>query len=141
VTASDRTGTHILVVEDDEAVRSLTSRMLAEEGYAVSQAQHGAEALALLENGLRVALVVTDVVMPIMDGRELGRRLAASRPELPVLYISAYNPSDIFSRGVPHEGAPFLRKPFLAADLIAVVHDLLATGGQPDRTRPRTAPA
>jgi two-component system, cell cycle sensor histidine kinase and response regulator CckA len=69
--------------------------------------------------------VVTDVVMPGMDGRELGRRLAERWPDLPILYISAYDVDDIFRRGSPHSSAPFLQKPFPLEDLINTVRDLL----------------
>jgi CheY-like chemotaxis protein len=68
---------------------------------------------------------VTDVVMPGMDGRELGRRLAQSRPTLPVLYMSAYDVNDIFRRGSPRTSAPFLQKPFPPDLLITSVEQLL----------------
>jgi FixJ family two-component response regulator len=71
--------------------------------------------------------VVTDVVMPGMDGRELGRRLAHRWPTLPILYISAYDVNDIFRRGSPRLSAPFLQKPFPAEGLITTVQQLLAS--------------
>ena len=63
-----------------------------------------------------VELVVTDVVMPGMDGRELGRRISQRWPDLPILYISAYDVNDIFRRGSPRTSAPFLQKPFPPRD-------------------------
>jgi CheY-like chemotaxis protein len=122
--ASQRT---VLVVDDEESLRGLVCRTLRAEGYGTLEAAHGAEALELMESGpAPVDLVVTDVVMPGMDGRELGRRLSQRWPSLPILYISAYDVNDIFRRGSPRTSAPFLQKPFPAETLIARVQQLLA---------------
>jgi CheY-like chemotaxis protein len=119
-------GRVVLVVDDEPGVRDLVCRILRGEGYRTLEAGHGGEALELLEGGTeRVDLVVTDVVMPGMDGRELGRRLGQSKPMLPVLYISAYDVNDIFRRGSPRTSAPFLQKPFPPDHLIKSVEDLL----------------
>jgi two-component system, cell cycle sensor histidine kinase and response regulator CckA len=117
----------VLVVDDEANLRELLSRSLRDGGYRALQATDGAEALELVESGSEpVDLVVTDVVMPGMDGRELGRRLAQIRPNLPVLYISAYEENDIFRRGSPSTSAPFLRKPFSQEILIQRVGELLS---------------
>src|SRR5712691_2850495 len=103
----------VLVVDDEEGLRVLVCRTLQEEGYRTLEAAHGAEALDLVESTSEpVDLVVTDVVMPGMDGRELGRRLGQSRPALPIVYMSAYDVNDIFQRGSQPGTAPFLQKPF-----------------------------
>lgn len=116
----------VLVVDDEQGVRDLVCRVLRGEGYRTIEAAHGGEALELVEAGTeRVDLVVTDVVMPGMDGRELGRRLGQSQPTLPVLYISAYDVNDIFRRGSPRTSAPFLQKPFPPDHLIKSVEELL----------------
>jgi two-component system, cell cycle sensor histidine kinase and response regulator CckA len=116
----------VLVVDDEPGVRDLVCRVLRGEGYRTIEAGHGGEALELLESGSEaVDLVVTDVVMPGMDGRELGRRLAKLKPSLPVLYISAYDVNDIFRRGSPRSSAPFLQKPFPPDTLIHSVEQLL----------------
>jgi len=116
----------VLVVDDEQGVRDLVCRVLRDEGYRTLEAAHGGEALELVEGGTEpVDLVVTDVVMPGMDGRELGRRLALSKPALPVLYISAYDVNDIFWRGSPRTSAPFLQKPFPPEILISSVEQLL----------------
>jgi CheY-like chemotaxis protein len=115
----------ILVVDDEPGVRDLVCRTLRGEGYRTLEAAQGGEALELIDKGAEVDLVVTDVVMPGMDGRELGRRLAQSRPALPVLYISAYDVNDIFRRGSPRSSAPFLQKPFPQDVLLSWVGQLL----------------
>jgi two-component system, cell cycle sensor histidine kinase and response regulator CckA len=116
----------VLVVDDEPSVRDLVCRTLREGGYRTLEAAHGGEALDILEAGSdTVDLIVTDVVMPGMDGRELGRRLAQARPTLPVLYMSAYDVNDIFRRGSPRTSAPFLQKPFPPDVLINSVEQLL----------------
>jgi two-component system, cell cycle sensor histidine kinase and response regulator CckA len=116
----------VLVVDDEPNVRDLVCRTLREGGYRTLEAAHGGEALDILEAGSdTVDLIVTDVVMPGMDGRELGRRLAQSRPTLPILYMSAYDVNDIFRRGSPRTSAPFLQKPFPPDLLIDSVEQLL----------------
>jgi len=118
----------VLVVDDEEGLRTLVCRTLRAEGYDTLEAAHGAEALEVIEKAAEpVDLVVTDVVMPGMDGRELGRRLAQRWPTLPILYISAYDVNDIFRRGSPRLSAPFLQKPFPAEGLITTVQELLAS--------------
>ncbi|HEV7365734.1 MAG TPA: response regulator [Gemmatimonadales bacterium] len=117
----------VLVVDDEQGLRDLVCRTLQAEGFNTLEAAHGAEALALIENASTpVDLVVTDVVMPGMDGRELGRRLGQRWPDLPILYISAYDVNDIFRRGSPRDSAPFLQKPFPLDGLVTVVRGLLS---------------
>jgi two-component system, cell cycle sensor histidine kinase and response regulator CckA len=117
----------VLVVDDEASVRDLLCRALRTGGYRTLEAGHGAQALELIESGPDpVDLVITDVVMPGMDGRELGRRLAQSSPNLPVLYISAYEMNDIFRRGSPSTSAPFLQKPFPPETLLEKVAGLLS---------------
>lgn len=116
----------VLVVDDEEGLRSIVCRTLQNEGYGTLEAGHGAEALEVMNKALSpVDLVVTDVVMPGMDGRELGRRLTQRWPTLPILYISAYDVNDIFRRGSPRTSAPFLQKPFPPEILITSVRQLL----------------
>ncbi len=119
-------GRLILVVDDEPGLRDLVCRTLHDEGYRTVEAAHGGEALELVEAGSeRIDLVVTDVVMPGMDGRELGRRLAQSQPTLPILYMSGYDVNDIFRRGSPRTSAPFLQKPFPPESLINSIEQLL----------------
>jgi CheY-like chemotaxis protein len=116
----------VLVVDDEQGLRDLVCRTLQAEGYSTLEAAHGAEALEVMETASEaVDLVVTDVVMPGMDGRELGRRISQRWPDLPILYISAYDVNDIFRRGSPTQSAPFLQKPFPMDGLITTVRGLM----------------
>jgi two-component system, cell cycle sensor histidine kinase and response regulator CckA len=116
----------VLVVDDEQGLRDLVCRTLRAEGFSTLEAGHGAEALEVIERAPGpIDLVVTDVVMPGMDGRELGRRLAQRWPDLPILYISAYDVNDIFRRGSPRHSAPFLQKPFPLDGLVTVVRRML----------------
>jgi two-component system cell cycle sensor histidine kinase/response regulator CckA len=118
----------VLVVDDEQGLRDLVCRTLRAEGYKTLEAAHGAEALEVMETTPEpVDLVVTDVVMPGMDGRELGRRLSQRWPDLPILYISAYDVNDIFRRGSPRTSAPFLQKPFPLEGLITTVRGLISS--------------
>jgi two-component system cell cycle sensor histidine kinase/response regulator CckA len=117
----------VLVVDDEGDVRDLVCRMLWSGGYRTLEARAGAEALHLVElSEQHLALVITDIVMPGIDGRELGRQLAARWPNLPVLYISGYHTEDIFSRGSPGSSAHFLSKPFSEEQLLAKVQAIVA---------------
>ncbi|MEZ5332384.1 MAG: ATP-binding protein [Thermoanaerobaculia bacterium] len=114
-------GYRILLVEDSEDVRGSTLDGLRALGHEATAAASGAEALRLLEDGLDPELVITDVVMPGMNGRELTRELARLRPGLPVLYVSGHT-RDVLDWD--EEGPPLLVKPFGLADLDAEVRRL-----------------
>ncbi len=116
----------LLVVEDEDVVRSLACRGLREQGYTVLEARHGREALdRVQEGGHAIALVISDVVMPELGGRELGTRLAALRPELPILYMSGYTGDDVIQRGLLEPGVPFQQKPFTPQALARKVREML----------------
>ncbi len=124
----------VLIVEDEEVVRDLASRALREFGYSVLEARHGAEALALVQrNGRPLDLVLTDLAMPEMGGRELARRLAEVAPELPVLFMSGYTGEDIEARGLLPPGSPLQTKPFSPEMLAARVRQLLDARVRLDR--------
>ncbi len=117
----------VLVVEDSDDVRALTGAMLAHEGYDVHVACNGAEAMAWIEARDRPPdLLVTDVVMPGMNGRELYETLAGRSPDLDVLYMSGYTDDVIVKRGVLEQQMHFLQKPFSRFDLLSKVHTALA---------------
>jgi two-component system, cell cycle sensor histidine kinase and response regulator CckA len=119
-------GEVILVVEDEPTVRGMTSRALQEYGYQVVSAGGAQEALALVkQRNEKVRLLITDVVMPGMDGPELARQMLALRPGLPVLFMSGYTDDEIVRRGLLQVGQPFLQKPFTPEALGREVAELL----------------
>jgi two-component system, cell cycle sensor histidine kinase and response regulator CckA len=125
----------ILLVEDQEEVRKVTRRMLETRGYTVLVAASGQEALRVGEalQGRRRAdepkgpidLLVTDVVMPGMSGREVALLLAPSHPSMRVLYLSGYTDESIVHHGMLEPGIAFLQKPFTAEALARKVHEVL----------------
>jgi len=119
----------VLLAEDEEVVRRLTERILAQAGYHVLVATTGAEALAVSEayDG-PIHLLISDVVMPQMSGGELRRRLAAARPSVRILYLSGYTDPGIVQQGLLEGGAAFLQKPFTAEALLRKVRDVLDNG-------------
>jgi two-component system cell cycle sensor histidine kinase/response regulator CckA len=122
----DPAAQRVLVVEDSDSIRALSVRTLSAGGYAVSEARHGLDALRVIEQYAEpFDLVVTEMVMPVMSGYKLGRRLARQRPELPVLYVSAAA-NEALVRSDPPSGRPqFLPKPFLPEDLVRQVTESL----------------
>jgi PAS domain S-box-containing protein len=116
----------ILVVEDEDIVRNLACRGLKDHGYTVIEARNGLEGLGYMKaNPGSVDLVITDVVMPEMGGRELARNLSASEPDLPVLFMSGYTGDDVVHRGLLEPGAPFQQKPFTPLGLATKVRSML----------------
>jgi two-component system, cell cycle sensor histidine kinase and response regulator CckA len=116
----------ILLVEDDSSVRDLVERVLRSRGYHVLAAQHGGDALQLASHTVRgVDLVLTDVVMPSMSGRELVEALQAARPALRVLYMSGYTDDEIIRRGLHDPSISFIQKPFTAENLAMQVRKVL----------------
>jgi two-component system cell cycle sensor histidine kinase/response regulator CckA len=121
----------ILLVEDEEGVRSVLCELLTGLGYTVLQAGNGVEAVGIAKkhNGA-IDLVVTDMVMPEMSGQELGRNLAQQWPNLRILYMSAFA-SNIYSpSALANALADFISKPFDLEDFVVKVRDLMA---QPPR--------
>jgi PAS domain S-box-containing protein len=118
----------VLLVEDDENLRALISKILTEGGYKVLTARNGPEALNLShQHRSPIHLVLTDVVMPIMSGTALARRLMKQRPDLRVLYMSGYTESAVACQGISTSDLIFLQKPFKADDLVAKVRETLET--------------
>ncbi|HEY7253905.1 MAG TPA: ATP-binding protein [Methylomirabilota bacterium] len=116
----------ILLVEDEEGVRELARDILRATGYTVIEARNGAEALLLSERHQGpLDLLLTDVVMPRMSGRELAERLTPLRPDLSVLYMSGYTDDAVIRHGVLGAGTAFLQKPFTPAILVGRVRETL----------------
>ncbi|HEX6588124.1 MAG TPA: two-component regulator propeller domain-containing protein [Longimicrobiales bacterium] len=120
----------ILLVEDEDAVRALTARVLRRLGYTVVEARHGRDALARAEAHARpIDLLVTDVVLPEMSGGRVAEMLRTRQPELRVLFMSGYTDDELVRDGVDQPGVAFLQKPFSAAQLARAVRAMLATAG------------
>jgi PAS domain S-box-containing protein len=128
--ARDGDGGTVLVVEDEDAVRTLTSRILAASGFECLEASGGEEALRLYDmNRERVDLVLTDVVMPGMSGQELAERIAVEGSGPPVLFMSGYTNDEVLRHSGSTAAGPLVHKPFTADALLRSVRGALA--GEP----------
>lgn len=126
VDLSPQNGTEtILVVEDEEGVRSIAERILKRAGYTVMTAPNPAVALELMNHATRIDLLLTDVIMPGMSGRDLARKLQSSRPQLRTIFMSGYTDEIIARQGVLDDGVTFLQKPFGAEELLPLVRQAL----------------
>ena len=133
-TVADTSAGHILIVEDEPSLRRLTQRILEQLGYRVSSARSGVEALEWLRtNSDPVDLLLTDVVMPEMNGRELSRQVAALAPGVRTLFMSGYTADAIGKHGVLEPGVHFLQKPFVATTLANKVREVLRSTDGPSR--------
>jgi two-component system, cell cycle sensor histidine kinase and response regulator CckA len=116
----------ILIVEDSDQVRRLAGSVLGRNGYKVLTAKDGAEALeAMASHDGPLHLLLTDVVLPGMNGRELYEKAAESSPSMKVLYMSGYTDNVIAHRGVLDEGVQFIQKPFTVYGLAVKVREVL----------------
>jgi PAS domain S-box-containing protein len=116
----------ILLVEDEEVVRPMVARALRAYGYTVLEAQDGPTAIRIMkESGADVDLLLTDVVMPGMNGRELAEHLLRERPSLNVLYTSGYPADTIIRHGITEKNTPFLEKPYLPNDLAKKIREVM----------------
>jgi CheY-like chemotaxis protein len=116
----------VLIVEDEHTVRELTRQVLRLQGYRTLDAANGAQALAVAAaHDGPIHLLVSDVVMPGMNGPELAGKLKAVRPETAVLFLSGYTSHAIVRGGMLEEGNNFLQKPFTPTDLAATVRSVL----------------
>ena len=132
-------GTTVLIVEDEAQVRGAAARVLRKYGYTVLESEHGAEALTVwADRGSEIALIVTDVVMPQVGGRELVRRLRSEGATVPVLFISGYAEGTTPERTDDTGRSAFLAKPFDIAVFVRFVAELIQ-GGEPARAEPARA--
>ena len=119
-------GTTVFVVEDDESVRTLVVRILERAGYEVHQATDGLDALRAIAGGnMRIDLLLTDVVLPTMSGREVANVVAARHPEARILFMSGYTDDAIVHHGVLDAGTEFIEKPFTPDALLRRISSIL----------------
>jgi two-component system cell cycle sensor histidine kinase/response regulator CckA len=116
----------VLLVEDEDSVRQLVRDTLAAKGYRVVEAENGEAGMAAAaQHEGKINLVITDVVMPGMGGRELVKQLVQTRPGTKVLYLSGYTEDAIINEGTIERGAAFLQKPFTLQNLSRKVREVL----------------
>ena len=129
-TRDDRSGDTLLLVEDEEFLRSPLVKVLRKAGYTVLEAASGENALQVAESyDGPINLVVTDLLMPGMSGKGLVERLGATRPGMKVLYISGHTENEIVHQGMLEEGVQLLTKPFTIQELLSKVAKALRTRG------------
>ena len=115
----------VLVVDDEEPIRQMARRILEEGGYHVTEASNGLDAIALLEGGMALDLLMADLDMPELGGDEMVRRIRATRPDLRVLYVTGHIHRLMDARPILWDGEAFLDKPFNAAGLLEAVSLIL----------------
>ena len=116
----------ILLAEDEPSVRTFTARVLRDKGYTVLEATNGFDALQVAEgHGAKIDLLLTDVVMPRVGGKELFERLKPLRPAIKVLFTSGYTSNAIVHHGILNPGIAFLPKPFSPVYLAHKVREIL----------------
>lgn len=119
-------GTTILVVDDERVTRRVAYRILSEEGYRVFEAASADEAISVLEMAHRyIHLVILDVVMPVVDGVELGRTILEQWPSLRLLYMSAHPAQVLAQHGLQDLSVHFLAKPFTHEEMLRKVAEAL----------------
>lgn len=119
-------GEHILVVEDEEMLRSFLEALLPRMGYKATVVANGGEALLMMEEkGFKPDLILTDVVMPRMSGKELVSRLERDHPDLKVIYMSGYTDNSVVHHGVLDPGTNFIQKPFTNKHLLGKLREVL----------------
>jgi CheY-like chemotaxis protein/two-component sensor histidine kinase len=125
--SSPRGSETVLLVEDDQSVRSLAYRLLHQQGYTILEAANGEEALRVVQEhaGEKIHLLFTDVVMPYMNGKELADQLKLLRPDIKVLYTSGYTDNTIVHFGVLNQNISILQKPFSPKSLSQKVREVL----------------
>jgi len=123
-------GQHILIVEDTASVRMFVNELLIDNGYRCTQAADVATALSILENDASIDLLLSDVGLPHMNGRELADRARGWRPCLPVLFMTGYAENAINRQSFLGEGMDMIIKPFKLGALLEKVDAMLASGSR-----------
>ena len=117
----------VLLVEDEPSVREIATHVLRERGYRVIQADNGVEALRIVDDNpdLEIDLLLTDVVMPLMGGRELVHKIREIYPQVKVLYTSGYADHSVVHHSMIKDGADYMQKPFTPAVLARKVREVI----------------
>lgn len=126
----------VLVVDDEDIVRSMVVRTLAEAGYRILQASHGAAAIGILEREENaVDLVISDLVMPVFGGKDVADWMRAHCPAVPILFVSGYPRAYLESHDLFDASVPMLRKPFLPSRLLETVEEQVSAHPPVERRR------
>jgi CheY-like chemotaxis protein len=134
VAAPKGSGEVVLLVEDEGQIRKLTSKILQDSGYVVLEARDGRDALSVCEGHAgKIDLLLTDVAMPELGGRELSERILAMNPGIKVIFMSGHTQDVILKEG-GKAGTPFLHKPFTPTDLAYKVREVLDSRGSASRS-------
>jgi DNA-binding NtrC family response regulator len=116
----------VLLVEDEDGVRALVRQVLQKHGYKVLQASSGAEALAICDQRTEpIHLLLTDVVLKQMSGRELSEIMVARRPKMKIIFMSGYTDDAVVHHGVLSQSTAFLQKPFTTQALVKMMREVL----------------
>jgi len=116
----------ILLVEDEYQVRVWIQKVLSRYGYTIIDAPNGTDALGIWQkNSTAFDLLITDVIMPKMSGRELANQLLSDRPDLKVLYMSGYTDDELGPHGILESGIQFIQKPFSPENFLTKIRNLL----------------
>ncbi|PKN72431.1 MAG: hypothetical protein CVU50_07630 [Candidatus Cloacimonetes bacterium HGW-Cloacimonetes-3] len=121
-------GEHILIVEDEKALLSYFAKLIKNLGYKVSSCSDSREALDLIRNGLRPDLMITDVIMPVMNGKQLADKVLELIPGQKVLFMSGFTNDAIVQHEVFEKGMPYIQKPFNSKDITVQIRSLLNDG-------------
>jgi CheY-like chemotaxis protein len=119
----------IVVVDNEMGIRTLMRKILLREGYIVFEADGAKEAMKIIENDPHIDLLLTDVVMPEVSGRELAEQAVAKRPDLRVLYVSGFTDATQVETGQFPPGSQLLQKPFTLGTLLRRVKEVLSEKG------------
>jgi two-component system cell cycle sensor histidine kinase/response regulator CckA len=118
----------VLLVEDDDQVRSFISRLLTNNGYRVFEAQTGAEGLAIAESEIKnIDLLLSDMLLPELSGFDLAQKTLELKPDMKVLFMTGYVEGDIVQRCISELGATFLDKPFQPNTLLSRVREAISS--------------